>query len=507
MINLKFIRYILGGRVGASARYSIGPSCYLFVATVLGRTWRFIIDCGVEPSPYGAGRGIDLKNLEAILGGEKIDAVFVTHAHLDHCGFLPALIPYLASNAKIYATSTTAALLTNVFTDTLAQGVRTVGVLGNLPYTFWPLLKARSKERIVVVKSPGAIKIGPGIEVLVWPAGHINGACSFIFKVSEHNVTRKFAFLGDYSVHHQILVAGAPLPPPEWLLDGEDDAILSIDCTNGEVDLPPWQQALDAMADESDRVVEQGGKWVAVTFSLVRWQLIIGEMLKRVERQGRKSLIYGDGPSAQYIARVLKENPWYGDEAFDLSGAAMVGKDISRGDLIGLRGGARIVTPSGMGSGPATDYLVAGLDDPSWHIAFTGYAAHGTNARMILDAKDEQEIALNGAGFDEEGEPIKIRVKAGRSQYRITGHQLRLDGMMRALELFGCKFDNLVWRRGERQGNLKEWLSDGDLKRLSRKHLGLTHANTKAFDWFEDYCAGWIPTSRADRKKDRCLEF
>ncbi len=504
---MKFIRYILGGRVGASARYSIGPSCYLFIVTVLGRTWRFIIDCGIEPAPYGADRGIDLKILEAILNGEKIDAVFVTHAHLDHCGFLPALIPYLATHAKIYATTTTAALLTYVFADTLTQGVRKVGVLGNLPYTFWSLLKARSKERLVVVKSPGVLKFGSGIEVLVWPAGHINGACSFIFKVSEHGVTRKFAFLGDYSVHHQILVAGAPLPPAEWLLDGDGDAIMSLDCTNGAEDLPPWQQALDAMADESDRVVEQGGKWIAVTFSMVRWQLIVSEMLKRIERQGKKSPIYGDGLSAQYIARVLKENPWYGDEAFDLSGAGMVGKDISRGDLIGSEGGARIVTPSGMGHGPATDYEVAGLDNPSWHFAFTGFAAHGTNARMILDAKDDEEIALEGAGFDEEGEPIKIRVRAGRSQHRLTAHQLRLDAVVRALELFGCKFDDLTWRRGNRLGNLKEWLSDKGLKRLSRKHLGLTHANNKAFDWFEEYCAGWIPTSRADRKKDRCLEF
>ena len=513
---MKIRYFILGGAVGPFARYTLGPSCYLLIVTILGRTWRFLIDCGLEPSRIGGWKSIDLEVLERILGGEKIDVVFITHAHLDHCGYFPAILEYMKPDAKVISTTTTAALLSHVFPDVFQQAYNRDhrGPLAYFPFDLVPSMEFRELAEKYAVPFPQIIVLGPGVEVLVWPAGHIHGACSFIFRFTEHGVVRKMAFFGDYSLHWQLILPPAPLLPLEWLLTGDGDAILSVDCTNGAGELPDWDRELDRMADYSTRVVERGGKFIAVTFSIVRWQILIHELLRRIERSGQEGIVYGDGPSAQRIAHILKKYPWGGVGEFDLTGAVMVGsrfegEEVTRQSVIESARGARIFTPSGIGNGPATEYLISCLGDERSAIVSTGFAAPGTNIRRVLDAKPGEEVLIEGVASKEEGETVKrVRVRAEHDQYRLTGHQHRLPSVGRILELFGVGEHAIKeWERRGREGNLPEYLSGDDCKRLATKHLFLTHATTDAFDWFEAYFAGVIKTSRADRKEDRAIEL
>lgn len=512
---MKIRYFILGGAVSPLARYKLGPSCYLLIATLYGRTWRFLIDCGLEPSQIGGWRSINLEVLEQLLGGEKIDAVFITHAHLDHCGYAPALMKYMAPNAKVISTTTTSALLSHVFADVFQQAYNRdhMGPLAHFPFDLIPSMEFRELAERYAVPFPQVIVLGLGVEVLVWPAGHIHGACSFIFRFTEHSVVRKMAFLGDYSLHWQLIVPPAPLLPPEWRLTGRGDAILSVDCTNGAGELPDWDHELDRMADDSTRVVERDGKFIAVTFSIVRWQILIHELLRRIERTGREGIVYGDGPSAYRIAHILKKYPWGDVGEFDLSGAVMVGsrfegEDVTRQSVIGSARGARIFTPSGMGNGPATDYLVSCLEDERSSVNSTGFAAPGSNIRRVLDASPGEEILIEGVANDAGETSRRIRVRAEHDQYRLTGHQHRLPAVGRVLELFGVGERAIKeWERCGREGNLREYLSARDLKHLVDKRLVLTHGTSDAFDWFESYFAGVIKTSRADREEDRAIEL
>ena len=513
---VKINYFILGGAVGPSARYRLGPSCYLLVVTILGRTWRFLVDCGLEPSQIGGWKAVNLEVLERILGGEKIDAVLITHAHLDHCGYAPALMKYMAPDAKVISTTTTAALLSHhVLADIFQQAYNRdrMGPLAYFPFDLVPSMEFCELAEKYAVPFPQVIVLGPGVEVLVWPAGHIHGACSFIFRFTEHGVVRKMAFLGDYSLHRQLIIPPAPLLPPDWLLTGRGDAILSVDCTNGAGELPDWDRELDRMADDSTRVVERGGKWIATTFSIVRWQILIHELLRRTERAGTEGIVYGDGPSAYRIGNILKKYPWGDVGEFDLSGAVMVGswfegEEVTRKSVIESARGARIFTPSGMGHGPATDYLVSCLEDERSAVVSTGFAALGTNIRRVLDASPGEEVLIEGAP-NESGETFqRIRVRAEHDQYRLTGHQHRVPAVGRALELFGVGRTAIEeWERRGREGNLREYLSGSDLARLQTKRLFLTHATSDAFDWFETYFAGVIKTSRADREEDRAIEL
>lgn len=506
---MKLMYYTLGGHTGKFARFSLGASCYLFIVTVCGRTWRFIIDCGLEPAndTLKGWRSIDLPKLEQLLGDEKIDAIFLTHAHLDHCGYIPALMSFLSRDAKIICTTTTAKLFEHALNDAFNQAERRIGALK--PFEFQQ--KMFTIGRIQVVLKPSVLKFTKGIEILVWPAGHINGACSFFFRFAEGKKRRTIAFLGDYSLHDQIAIQGAPLPPEEWLLTGENDAIAVQDCTNGDDEIPVWQDEMDRLMNDSDSWTLQGGKWIETTFSIVRWQVLIHERARRqIEKYGRVQYpMYGDGSSGYKVAGILAETKWWGDSQLDISEAFRVDRK-KREILCGIHRGLTITTPSGMGHGPASSYLATCLSDTETKIVSTGYAAPGTNIHEVLWAKNNETVMIEGAGdVGEDGvQRTTSTVRAERAQYRLSAHQPRLDMVQRTCELFGATPLAIQrWNEDGRSKNIVDSLYIRNLKRIEGKHVGLRHGSSLAFDWFENYFSGWIQTSRGDHELDRALEL
>lgn len=501
---MQIVRYILGGRSG-EARFSIGPSCYLLMVRVLGRIWRFIVDCGVEPAPWGpAFSHPDIERLEEILAGEKIDAVFLTHAHLDHCGYLPALDPFLKPDAKIFCTPTTAVFLPHVLGEVFDRMARQTDAAGILPFDLWALFRTTGAHRLHVVRTPSVLTFGDKqeVQVLVWPAGHINGACSFIFRITERGVTKKIAFQGDYASHNQTSVSGARLPPAEWLLDGSEDAIASLDCTNGAEDMTLWQVEFDRLVRDWREVAARKGVWVGVTFAMVRCQILLDVLGKEMAPDSQDA-IYVSGFSPRLYTQAL--------EYRDMNEARQWGElplDFSRAMMLGARNppaarGLCVVTPSGMGHGPAVKHFQRWAHDPEALFAFTGFVAPGTNADIFLRAAEGSEVELRGENDESR---IRLIVWAQRRHYRLTSHQYRYDAVARALELFGVNPAAIqTWCETgvERGVHVATYLSSRDARHLGTKHLGLTHGSARALDWFESYFSDLIPLSRSDEERDR----
>ena len=111
VLNLRYL-----GRVGRNALNTIAPTCILAdLTTPSGEIrWRFVTDCGLMPA--GDGQTL-LPNFNALKDGKKIDAVFITHLHTDHVGALPRLLPYLATQARIFLSDPTWAMLEHVLDD------------------------------------------------------------------------------------------------------------------------------------------------------------------------------------------------------------------------------------------------------------------------------------------------------------------------------------------------------------------------------------------------------
>src|SRR3989344_6208454 len=114
----------------------------------------------------------------------------------------------------------------------------------------------RCRKRVEPIESPRAMGLIPGaISVFFWPCGHIRGSCSLIFLIQEGNKQVKIMYSSDYTVHNQLTVLGAPMPPPDWM----PDVIASFDCTNGAQHLKPWNEEIHRMADDGHNTVKQGG--------------------------------------------------------------------------------------------------------------------------------------------------------------------------------------------------------------------------------------------------------
>lgn len=506
--KMRVWRYILGGLVGAAAYNRIGPSCYLTRITVRGATYWYVIDCGLEPVPYTFDArewyAVNLEELVAILRGERISAVLVTHAHLDHCGYLPALEPFLRDDAKIICTSVTKELTGDILHDVLMQSLTRGGILGELPFQTLPLV--RTLQRLAPVDATGVISLEKGIRVLVWPAGHINGACSFFFEVTEGGTRRIIAYLGDSSIDRKTSVEGAPLPPDEWLLTGRHDVIASLDCTNGGGEIAPWEDERQRLLRDAMRVVKEGRRWIGITFSIVREQSIAHELSLRKRRDDilRDIPVYADGASARRVSEVLKNVSWGGDRALDLSEVAWISGYRGRRAFMRNFDSGWVLTPSGMGHGPAVDYFMRYLEDPATFIAFTGFVAQGTNGRRILDARHGDAVLLGADRGDEGG--LTLSVRAERAMYRLGAHQSRSEAIIRALELFGVDSRSLTaGLRGDFSGNFQDLLPPGT--DLGDRQIGLTHGSSRALQWFERSLAGIVKTARADLQDDRSMEL
>ncbi|MDP3772470.1 MAG: MBL fold metallo-hydrolase [bacterium] len=505
---MRIWRYILGGLVGSAAYNRIGPSSYLTRITVHGTTSWHVIDCGLEPVPYTFDArewyAVNLEELAAILHGERISTVLVTHAHLDHCGYLPALEPFLRDDAKIICTSVTKELIEYILHDVLMQSLARGGILGELPFQTLPLV--RILQRLVAVDTPGVISLEKGIRVLLWPAGHINGACSFFFEISEGSVRRIVAYLGDSSVHRQTSVEGASLPPDQWLLKGRHDVIASLDCTNGGEEIALWEDERQRLLHDAMRVVKEGRRWIGITFSIVRAQSLAHELSlrKRQDSTLRNIPVYADGVSVRRISEVLKNFSWAGGRTLDLSDVEwIIGYRGRRSFMRNFESGW-VLTPSGMGHGPAVDYFTRYLEDPATFIAFTGFVAQGTNGHRILNAQNGEIVRLGGNRGDEGG--LALSVRAERAMYRFGAHQSRSEAIIRTLELFGIDSRSLVpGLRSDFSGNFQDLLPPGT--DLSERQVGLTHGSTRALQWFEKSLAGIVKTARADQEDDRYREL
>lgn len=449
---------VLGGKIGQDAEKDIGASCYLLSITVGGKEYTYMIDCGMETSDddqVSWRPPVEHHRLEEF---PEIDDVLITHAHRDHVGALclDEVVSRLKSNARVITTRTTAAFLPHVFTDQRKVSRRRGEVL---PYNMRDVGKIQ--ERIFPVAKPGVIELVPGeISVLVWPSGHIRGACSFIFKIKEGRKEIIVMFSGDYSTHGQLTTAGAPLPPERWRPHH-----LIIDCTNGAEPILPWEHEMRRAVDDNRNTVEKGGFAFDFTFSMDRSQTFAD----RLASCGIPTWI--DGPSAINYAKIMlsPEGLWCEtDRPINLDNV-WVAEEI--GEPLRVGKPAAIVAPSGMGHGPATRYLKKLLPRENALVAASGYVAPGTNGWRVVHAKRGETVMLE----DGDGDFIEVPVHAQCEQYRATAHSHREQAVQRIGEL---------------------------LKTSPEPTVVLTHGSRKSYDWFKSSLVG-LKTYRIDRPENR----
>jgi KH/beta-lactamase-domain protein len=356
-----------------------------------------LLDAGISLGRGEAFPRYDLIDLD------EIDAVIISHAHLDHSGALPFLFKY-GYRGPVYVTRPTRDLIVLLLLDYINLSRRQ----GIIPY-FSEADVARMLNHMIVLDYEETVDISPDVKLTFYNAGHILGSALVHLNIRKHNIL----YTGDFRFRETKLLgkADTSFPRVETLI---------MECTyGGEQDvLPPLWEAEKQLIQIIKDTIERNGRVLIPALSVGRAQEI---MITLVEAFSRKEIpdvpVYIDGmvydstaihsayPSylSDYIkARVFGEDKDpFTDEHFTML------KGTEDKDSIATGGPSIIIAPSGMlNGGPSVDYFIRMSPDPRNSVVLVSYQAEGTLGRELKEGAREIRIR------DEMGEMRKIEVKA-----------------------------------------------------------------------------------------------
>jgi KH/beta-lactamase-domain protein len=353
---------------------------------------RILIDCGDKPG--ADGEVPYLQAPEALAAGpDSIDAVVLTHAHLDHSALLPILFKY-GYDGPIYTTEPTRDLMGLLQLDYLDVAAKE----GRTPPYDSKMVRETIKHTIPV-EYGDVTDIAPDVKLTLHNAGHILGSSVAHFHVGDgfYNV----AFSGDIHYKDTRLFDGAVNEFPRV------ETLVMESTYGGRNDYQTDQEDSERTLEKViNRAHERDGKVLIPAFAVGRSQELM-LVLEEAMREGRIPTmpVYLDGMIREATAihaaypeylrdglrqRILYEddNPFLADQFQQVDGGEEMRREITNGDP------AIILTTSGMVTGgPIMSWLRLLGGDTDSTLMFVGYQAEGTLGRQIQQGRDE--ISLN----------------------------------------------------------------------------------------------------------------
>lgn len=361
---------------------------------------RLLVDCGLFQGPPE----IRARNWAPFpFPPERLNCVLLSHAHLDHCGYLPALVRD-GFVGPIHCTPNTAELAAIVLRDSAKLQEEDAAFAQRKGFSRHAepraLYGSEDAEQAIALFRP--IEFGtefPGVPDLTArfdPAGHILG--SSIVTVTDGSTT--IVFSGDLGRDsHPLLIE--PGPP------AAADAIV-VESTYGDREHADRDSELEAMASAITRTVKRGGTVVIPAFAVDRTEVLLGALrdLEDTQRIPRVP-IHVDSPMALAAMRVYRAAIADGDPEIRTAAIAE-GPGIieplnlfeattpDKSKRLDLGGPRIIVSASGMGTGGrVVHHLKALLPDSDNTVLLAGYQAVGTPGRALLDGA--HELKLHGS--------------------------------------------------------------------------------------------------------------
>ena len=399
------IRFKKGSKEGwvrisflGSAR-EVGRSCILLQT----KESKVMLDCG-ESMATGNNIHPFLEAPEFSI--EDLDAIVLTHAHLDHSGFVPFLYEY-GYNGPLYVTAPTRDLMILLQLDYI-DVLQKEGVTP--PYSSKGI---RSAIKHTISLDYGEVcDITPDMRLTFQNAGHILGSAMAHIHVGEGFFN--LLYTGDFKYGRTYLFE------PAFTNFTRVEAMIMESTYGGKNDImPPIKQAQETLIDVIKRTAERGGKVVIPSFAVGRAQEIMMVLADRA-RKGELGLpVYLDGmiwdstiihtTYPEFLSRYLQKlifredkNP-FTDELFK-----KVSTSSERANVIDSNEPAVIITTSGMiNGGPVMEYLKELAPDEKNTLVFVGYQAEGTLGAKIQ--KGWREIPMSGG--DGKNKTLKINME------------------------------------------------------------------------------------------------
>lgn len=359
-----------------------------------GTTRRILVDCG-----YFQEIKYRYLNYVDDLNPESIDAMIITHNHIDHTGLIPKFVRYGYSN-KIYMTKITQELCPAFLRDCCEQQEENAEDMrqrypdqaDKFKPLYFPDDVERATDLLVGVSYRKTLEIFPGIKMTYFENGHILGAGMVLLQCHCDGMQDiNFFFTGDYRRKNCFY----EVPPlPKWLK--KLPIIMVHESTYGKTDANEIKKCfreniLMALSKKMDILIG--------AFAQGRMQELL-YFFKCLQEEGlipKDYVIFVDGPlgiktTHKYQAILSWYNPSKAD--FLPEGVEFVtGKE--RMNLLNDARPKIILTTSGMlSNGPAKYYVPLFLQMPNAMIHLAGYAAEETLARKLLDTKRDEVVKL-----------------------------------------------------------------------------------------------------------------
>lgn len=390
---------------------------------------RILVDCGL----FQGRRELRSVNWQPLdVPPESIDAVVLTHAHIDHTGYLPRLIKD-GFRGRVVATAATAALAKILLRDAgklqeeAASFHNRHGTSKHWPAK--PLYTAdegrKAAEFIEGLPYGKSKRLAPRLSLTFEPAGHILGSAIVSFLVDDGASGRRLVFSGDLGRRDS---PQQPAPAPIG-----NTHYLVMESTYGDR-LHPDEPPADQLAKAVHRTVDRGGALIIPAFAVARTQSLL-YLLDGLERDGRipELPVYLDSPMAIDATETYRQfeddlRPEVRDQLasgsrrlrtakFHLTRTVEESKAIHR-----VRGPVIILSASGMATGGRVlHHLVERLPRPETTVLISGYQAEGTRG---------------------------WRLKQGEPTLRMFGHDVAVRAHIEQLEglsAHGDQADLLHW--------------------------------------------------------------
>lgn len=373
--------------------------------------FKLLIDCGL----FQGLKDLRLKNREPFpIDPKEINAIVLTHAHIDHTGYLPRLVKE-GYSGPVYCNDATEDLLKILLLDSAKLQEEEVAFVKRKGFSKHsdpqPLYNMHDVEQLFpLIRSVDyfqEIAISDKVLVKFKNAGHILGASIVEVEISGNQQQKTIVFSGDLGRY-----ADPMLYPPTPVASAD---ILLIESTYGNRENPAGDPSED-MARIVNKALNRGGCLLIPAFSVGRTQLLLFYFKKLIENGSIPDIpVYVDSPMAISATQLHKKHFEYHKlEEFDLSNHHSVfdfknfrykRSQEESVQLNNIKNNAIIISASGMCTGGRImHHLYNRLQNQNDTILFTGYQAEGTRGRKILDG----DLTVKMFGYDI---PVKCHVE------------------------------------------------------------------------------------------------
>ena len=400
-MNKEVMLFCLGGVK------QVGRSCFIVVTPES----KVMLDCGINP---GENTGLDAyPRLDWFnFNLSSLDAVVISHAHIDHQGFLPSLYKY-GYSGPIYCTEPTLPLMTLLQMDSIKISKSNGSYL-----TYEGRDVNEAIKHCITLPYGKPTDISPDITITLNNAGHIMGSATVHLNISgTHNIL----YSGDYKYAKTRLLDSAMSIYPRV------ETLITESTYGSSTDVMPDQSVVYANFTQSiNKTLTEGGKVLIPVPAVGRAQEIM-LVIDNEMREGRliESPIYIEGmiseasaihmSYAHYLGYDVRKSVSQGINPFESEYFTQVNGQSRRDELLSDENSAIIMATSGMlEGGPSVEYFKEIAPSPKNKIIFVSYQINGTLGRRVIDGTMTQVSMLDKSG--------KVKVVPVRCQtHKIDG--------------------------------------------------------------------------------------